>query len=206
MFSFGQNYLADETNERLLEHYVQGNKYALRVLHERLRRTVQGLVSHFLRDEKKWIRSRREDACLETWLRIAFCAHTFEARSKFLTWLGRIAMRACAVHARRLRAAREVQAKEAPEGVPSVFEAVLDPRPLLVESLSRKEAQEDVDFALSSLSPELEAAFLLRVKDALNWQEIGARLGLTRFAARRAARRAASLLKFLVRRHDPQRV
>jgi RNA polymerase sigma-70 factor (ECF subfamily) len=138
----------DKSDEELLRAFDAGNRTALGQLAQRYERALLGFCHGLLGGGSDRVAC---DAVQETWVRVIRFAGSFDGRSRFKTWLYRIAMNQC----RSLLTARPViQASEQldhePSGAPGPTEAA-----------QNNELAARVRQAVARLSAERRTALLL---------------------------------------------
>lgn len=137
-------------------------------------------------------RENADDVVQEAFLRACRSLHRFDARSRFGTWLHRIAVNCAMDHLRRAQ-------REAGRRDPSAGEAALErqvsrePGPERLAESGQIEAQ--VRRALETLSPIERSAFVLRHFEQLSIAEIGRQLGSRTSATKHAVFRAVRKLR-----------
>ncbi len=137
-------------------------------------------------------RENADDVVQEAFLRAYRSLHRFDARSRFGTWLHRIAVNCAMDHLRRVQ-------REANRRDPAVDEAMLErqashePGPQRLAESEQIERQ--VERALEALSPIERSAFVLRHFEQLSIAEIGRRLGSRTSATKHAVFRAVRKLR-----------
>lgn len=153
--------VADET---LVEAAVAGDRKALDVLLRRHHDRVYGLCRRLAGND-----ADAQDACQEALITLVRRLDRYDGRSRFTTWMYRVATNACLDELRR-RARR-------PRPVPDEA-LVLDraaPGPPLDGAVADRL---DVDEALGALALEFRAPVVLRDLCGLDYAEIGEVLGL----------------------------
>lgn len=108
----------NQTDEQLLRAFVAGKRPALAELARRYERPLLGLCSGVLASQGDRVAC---DVVQETWLRVIRFGGSFDGRSRFKTWLYRIAINQC----RSLLAARP--AEEPSEQLDSESSAEVSP-------------------------------------------------------------------------------
>jgi RNA polymerase sigma-70 factor, ECF subfamily len=167
-------------DEALVQNAQQGDADAFRELVERHSTRVFRLSWRITGDE-----ASAEDAVQETFLRAYRALHRFDARSRFATWLHRIAVNTAIEIMRKRRPETHL---EEPEPLPS-----MEPGPERV-ALSQ-EVQRSVRTALGDLSPMERTAFVLRHFEGRPIAEICRHLGLRESAGKQAIFRAVRKLR-----------
>ncbi len=126
------------------------------------------------------ITNNREDAqdvAQETFHK-AFChLNTFQEKSRFSTWMTRIAMNEAFMLLRRRRGTHEVLPESPDDGDESFSEAFVDQRPSPEESCRLRERQEILTEAINRLGPKIRRAILLRDIEERSAEETARILG-----------------------------
>jgi RNA polymerase sigma-70 factor (ECF subfamily) len=167
-------------DETLVQQARQGDAEAFRGLVERHGERVFRLAWRITGDE-----ASAEDAVQETFLRAWRSLRRFDDRSRFGTWLHRIAVNT-AIEVMRKR--RPETSLEEPEPMPSA-----EPGP--ERDALGQEVQRTVRTALSELSPMERTAFVLRHFEGRPIAEICRHLGLRESAGKQAIFRAVRKLR-----------
>ena len=167
-----------------------GDEEAFRVLVERHGRAVYRLAYRMTGKAED-----AEDVVQETLIRAYRQLSRFEARANFSTWLYRIGFN-CAVDYLRARPHREtpeghetLDARSAPTGT----------TPSMDDMVYAGEIGERVQEALSDLSPQERAAFLMRHYHGCSIDEICSSLGLKTNAAKHSIFRAVKKMRVALR-------
>ncbi|HSR50820.1 MAG TPA: sigma-70 family RNA polymerase sigma factor [Acidobacteriota bacterium] len=135
-----------------------------------------------------------EEVVQETFLKVHRKLGRFQGRSRFSTWLHRIAVNCAYDFLRRGRRHREGR-QEPPPGAAACDGDWTSERPSAEQLLLSQEVSERVRTALSLLSPLERAAFVLRHFEGLSSREIADRLGIGQSAAKHAVFRAVQKLR-----------
>jgi RNA polymerase sigma-70 factor (ECF subfamily) len=167
-------------DEALVQQAQQGDADAFRELVERHSTRVFRLSWRITGDE-----ASAEDAVQETFLRAYRSLHRFDARSRFGTWLHRIAVNTAIEIMRKRRPETHL---EEPEPLPS-----MEPGP--ERAALSQEVQRSVRTALGDLSPMERTAFVLRHFEGRPIAEICRHLGLRESAGKQAIFRAVRKLR-----------
>jgi len=145
-----------------LDH-VEG---AFAALYEKYRERVYRVAYHFVHNKADAL-----DLCQDAFVRAYQSLRSFEHRSRFSTWLMRIASNTCIDHIRSQKVRRAGELDEQfvtkDERNPGDGDA---PNP--ARNLERAELREQIDAAVGELSPEHRAVFVLHAVDGLTYQEI----------------------------------
>jgi RNA polymerase sigma-70 factor (ECF subfamily) len=133
------------------------------------------------------ITNNREDAeevLQETFHKVFLHLNKFEEKSRFSTWLTRIAMNEAFMLLRRRRGVFEDLPDSTDEGVKSISETFVDGRPNPEESCSRREHTQLLTEAINRLGPRVRRAILLRDIEEKSIEETAQILGTTRSAVK----------------------
>jgi RNA polymerase sigma factor (sigma-70 family) len=133
------------------------------------------------------IMNNREDAeevLQETFHKVFLHLKNFEEKSRFSTWLTRIAMNEAFMLLRRRRAVFEDLPESTDDGVKSISEIFVDGRPNPEESCSRREHTQLLTEAINRLGPRVRRAILLRDIEEKSIEETAQILGTTRSAVK----------------------
>jgi RNA polymerase sigma-70 factor, ECF subfamily len=107
-------------------------------------------------------REDAEDVVQESFHKAFLHLGAFQEKSRFSTWLTRIAMNEAFMLLRRRRAAVEVSPENPDDGMEPSAEAFVDPSPNPEESCSEREQRELLAEAINRLGPAIRTAILLR--------------------------------------------
>jgi RNA polymerase sigma-70 factor, ECF subfamily len=107
-------------------------------------------------------REDAEDVVQESFHKAFLHLNTFQERSRFCTWLTRIAMNEAFMLLRRRRGVVEVLPENLDDGVNSSSEAFVDQGPNPEESCSQRERRQLLIEAINRLGPTIRTAILLR--------------------------------------------
>jgi RNA polymerase sigma-70 factor (ECF subfamily) len=144
-------------------------------------------------------REDAEDVVQETFHKVFLHLDSFQEKSRFSTWLTRIAMNEAFMLLRRKRAVFEVLPESTDGGVKSSSESFVDQGPNPEEGCLRGERTQLLTEAINRLGPRIRTAILLRDIEERSVEETAQILGTTRsavkarvFQARRKLRRIIS--------------
>jgi RNA polymerase sigma-70 factor, ECF subfamily len=122
-------------------------------------------------------REDAEDVAQESFHKAFLHLHGFQEKSRFSTWLTRIAMNEAFMLLRRRRGGIEVLPENPDDGVNSRLEAFVDQSPNPEESCSRSERRQLVTEAINLLGPTTRTAILLRDIEERSLKETAEILG-----------------------------
>ena len=173
----------EQSEAAAIEQARAGDPEAFRVLVEQHSRTVFRRAYRMTANEQD-----AEDTVQETFLRAYRQIRHFDARSKFSTWICRIAVN-CSLDLLRARRRRQ----ESEDLINRDGPAPDQPSP---ERLTfSRQVQQKVTAALAELSPAERAAFVLRHFEGVSLGEIAGVLGHSNGAARHCVFRAVQKLR-----------
>jgi RNA polymerase sigma-70 factor (ECF subfamily) len=179
----------DDPDIELLRAIAGGDHLAFKRLVERYQSRLLNFLYRHLRD-----RQAAEDLTQEVFLRIYQAAPRFEPRAKVRTWIFTIAYNLAVneLRRRRRRGFFGLLVHEDQQGV-----AAEAP-----EAGNRLEFEERMAKSLALLPDRQRAALLLRVRDELSYQEVGAILGVSRASVESLLFRARERLRRLLRNRE----
>ena len=133
-----------------------------------------------------------EDARQETFLKVYRHLDQFEGRSRFTTWISRIAINEGLMNLRKRNDSRRVPLDEVAEIAPENGILLQIRRPVEDPELSfaRRQLRGTLQAAIASLRPLYRDVFLLRAVDELSTAETAKALGLTVSTVKTRLRRA----------------
>ena len=122
-------------------------------------------------------REDAEDVAQESFHKAFLHLDAFQEKSRFSTWLTRIAMNEAFMLLRRRRGDFEVLPESPDEGMKSSSEAFVDQSPNPEESCWRRERKQRLTEAINRLGPTIRTAILLRDIEERSAQETARILG-----------------------------
>jgi RNA polymerase sigma-70 factor, ECF subfamily len=141
----------------LVEAAKHGDTQAFEELFFRHKQRVLGVAQRITNN-----REDAEDVVQESFHKAFLHLDTFQEKSRFSTWLTRIAMNEAFMLLRRRRGVFEVLPETPDDGVKSGSEAFVDQSPNPEESCWRRERKNLLTKAINRLSPTIRRAILLR--------------------------------------------
>lgn len=157
---------ADETDEKLMLRYQEGDAGAFEVLLRRHRAPLFTFLARHTGD-----RARAEDLLQESWMRVIGAAPRWEPRARFRTFLYTVARNLAADEARRQAFRRaEPLAADREGGPPAADPAAPDPPPDRAAESARLRPK--LEAALRSLPEEQREVFVLREYAGVPFAEI----------------------------------
>ena len=151
-----------------------GNARAFEALILRHKRRISAMAQRITNN-----REDAEDVVQETFHKVFLHLNTFQEKSRFSTWLTRIAMNEAFMLLRRKRGVFEILPESSDDGVKSAPEAFVDQRPNPEESCWRRERTELLTEAINYLGPTIRTAILLRDIEERSVEETAQILGTT---------------------------
>src|SRR6266481_4428856 len=146
-----------DSDSALVTTARRGNTQAfedLVVRHERRVFTVAQRITNNREDA--------EDVVQETFHKVFLHLDDFQEKSRFSTWLTRIAINESLILLRRRRRIAEVLPESPEDGVESISEAFVDQSPSPEESCWRRERTELLAESINRLGPKVRSTILLR--------------------------------------------
>jgi RNA polymerase sigma-70 factor, ECF subfamily len=122
-------------------------------------------------------REDAEDVAQESFHKAFLHLHDFQEKSRFATWLTRIAMNEAFILLRRRRAVFEVLPGSPDDDVKSSSEAFVDQSPNPEESCWRRERTDLLTKAINRLGPKIRSTILLRDIEERSVEETAQILG-----------------------------
>jgi RNA polymerase sigma-70 factor (ECF subfamily) len=172
-----------DSDEHLIERVRRGGVSDFSLLVQRHNRSLYRIARAILKDE-----SEAEDVVQQAHLSAYLHLNQFQGRSKFSTWLGRIARREALA---RLRARRRT-------GEPAQVEELAQPAPERAspeDAASRNELTKALESAIDALPHPYRAAVVLRYVEDLDTGEAAEWLGVSEGNLRVLLHRARQLLR-----------
>src|ERR1700756_1918921 len=124
-------------------------------------------------------REDAEDVAQESFHKAFLHLDAFQEKSRFSTWLTRIAMNEAFMLIRRRRGFLEVPPENSDDGMKSVLEAFVDHGPTPEESCWRRERTELVTESINRLGPTIRTTILLRHIEERSVKETAQILGVS---------------------------
>jgi len=146
-----------DSDSALVTAARRGNTQAFEDLvlrHERRVSTVAQRITNNREDA--------EDVVQETFHKVFLHLDNFQEKSRFSTWLTRIAMNESFMLLRRRRGTLEVLPESPEDGMNSFSEGFVDQRPSPEESCGLRERKEILTEAINRLGPKIRRTVLLR--------------------------------------------
>jgi RNA polymerase sigma-70 factor (ECF subfamily) len=156
----------------LVEAAKHGDTQAFEELFFRHKQRVLGMAQRITNN-----REDAEDVVQESFHKAFLHLDTFQEKSRFSTWLTRIAMNEAFMLLRRRRGVFEVLPETPDDGVKSGSEAFVDQSPNPEESCWRRERKNLLTKAINRLSPTIRRAILLRDIEERSVKEMSQILG-----------------------------
>lgn len=171
----------------LIEKAKAGDKKSLAELVKKYENTVYNFAFKICRDPEK-----AENTMQETFLSMVKSLRQFDGKSKLSTWLYRIVMNHCLMELRKKKYnfVSLDDDNETPEGV-----LIPDWSSVPSDVVENDELRKILDEAISKLSPEYRAVFILRDVNGLSTEETGKIAQLSVPAVKSRLHRARAFLR-----------
>jgi len=184
------------SDERLVAAAKIGHKGAFDDLYQRHAEKMRRITHRITRN-----RQDAEDAVQECFLNAFLHLKNFDGRSRFSTWLTRIATNAALMKLRKNRTSREISVKDSTEAPDFRIEDVLaDSLPNPEERLAKRERETILRDAIAKLRPSIRKVVEIHQLQECSLSETAEVLGISvaaakarMFHARAALRRAREL-------------
>jgi RNA polymerase sigma factor (sigma-70 family) len=164
-----------DSDQRLVAAVRQGDDRAFEALYSRYQRRIHAYVLGMVKDH-----GRAEDVTQEVFVSALRRMRATERPIAFKPWVYEIAKNACIDAFRRSRRAEEVS-YDAEEGLaPADHSRLASPAPGPEAAVSAKHDLETLCGAFGGLSESHHRILVLRELEGLSYDEIGARMGMTR--------------------------
>ncbi|MDQ1406070.1 MAG: polymerase sigma-70 factor, subfamily [Acidobacteriaceae bacterium] len=175
-----QAYGVDKQSEGMLVTAAKrGNAPALEELVLRHERRVFAVAQRITNN-----REDAEDVVQETFHKVFLHLDSFQEKSRFSTWLTRIAMNEAFMLLRRRRGVFEDLPDSTDEAAKSESEIFVDQRPNPEEACAQREHTQLLSEAINRLGPTVRTAILLRDIQERSVEEAAQILGTTRSAVK----------------------
>lgn len=183
----------DLSDEKLVSTYLAGDEKSLEFLIRRHFKAVYNFTAKFIGDRKE-----AEDLTQEIFLKIWKNLKKFDQTKNFRVWLFRIARNACVDHLRRKKAIVFSALDESREN--NLADNLPDPGESIIERISRREFEEEINKALKNISEAGRTVLLLYYGQQMTFQEVADLLGEPMDTVKSRHRRALiALRKIFVR-------
>ena len=162
------------SDEALVTATKRGDAQAFEELVLRHRQRVLAVAQRITNN-----REDAEDVAQESFTKAFLHLDAFQEKSRFSTWLTRIAMNEAFMLIRRRRGFLEVPPENPDDGMKSVLEAFVDHGPTPEESYWRRERTELVTESINRLGPTIRTTILLRHIEERSVKETAQILGVS---------------------------
>ncbi|MCX7995859.1 MAG: RNA polymerase sigma factor [candidate division WOR-3 bacterium] len=166
----------NEEDLSLVERYKNGDESAFEILFDKYRIPIYTICYRFVRNEDD-----ARDLTQEVFVKVYKNINKFNGRSKFFTWLYRIAVNTCISFKRTTCATEELDV--------SLYKPQ-ERNPVLKKAL---------DDALEKLPPRQRMVFILRHYEGYTFDEIGGIMGISSGAAKANHFQAIKKLRILLK-------
>jgi RNA polymerase sigma-70 factor (ECF subfamily) len=161
--------MAEDTDQRLVDRVLAGDKNAFNMLVLRYQHRVAALVGRFVNDAQE-----AEDVCQEAFIKAYRALPLFRGDSAFYTWLYRIAVNTAKNHLvsrNRRPPASDLDVDEAEVSeIGTVLREIENPE----GSLATEKLKQAINAAVEDLPEDLRTAFTLREFSGLSYEDITA--------------------------------
>jgi RNA polymerase sigma-70 factor, ECF subfamily len=161
-----------ESDGALVEATKSGEALAFEELVRRYKTRVFAIAKRITNSHED-----AEDVVQESFHKAFLHLHDFQEKSRFSTWLTRIAMNEAFMVLRRRRGISEVLPEIGEDGASSVSEAFVDQSPNPEETCWRRERTELLTEAINRLSPKVRRTIMLREIEERSVEETAKILG-----------------------------
>ena len=159
--------MAEDTDQRLVDRVLAGDKNAFNMLVLRYQHRVAALVGRFVNDAQE-----AEDVCQEAFIKAYRALPLFRGDSAFYTWLYRIAVNTAKNHLvsrNRRPPASDLDVDEAEVSeIGTVLREIENPE----GSLATEKSKQAINAAVEDLPEDLRTAFTLREFSGLSYEDI----------------------------------
>lgn len=159
--------MAEDTDQRLVDRVLAGDKNAFNMLVLRYQHRVAALVGRFVHDAQE-----AEDVCQEAFIKAYRALPLFRGDSAFYTWLYRIAANTAKNHLvsrNRRPPASDLDVDEAEVSeIGTVLREIENPE----GSLATEKLKQAINTAVEDLPEDLRTAFTLREFSGLSYEDI----------------------------------
>ena len=159
--------MAEDTDQRLVDRVLAGDKNAFNMLVLRYQHRVAALVGRFIHDAQE-----AEDVCQEAFIKAYRALPLFRGDSAFYTWLYRIAVNTAKNHLvsrNRRPPASDLDVDEAEVSeIGTVLREIENPE----GSLATEKLKQAINTAVEDLPEDLRTAFTLREFSGLSYEDI----------------------------------
>lgn len=167
------------SDEALVTATKRGEAQAFEELVLRHRQKVLAIAQRITNN-----REDAEDVAQESFTKAFLHLDAFQEKSRFSTWLTRIAMNEAFMLIRRRRGLLEVLPENPDDGMKSGLEAFIDHGPNPEESCRRRERTELLAEAINCLGPTVRTTILLRDMEGRSVKETARILGVSTAAVK----------------------
>jgi RNA polymerase sigma-70 factor (ECF subfamily) len=174
------------SDAQVIERVLAGELPLFEILMRRYNQKLYRVVRAVLKDE-----SDVEDVMQQAYVNAFMHLRQFEDRSRFSTWLTRIALNEAFGRRRRMRLVDSIPADDGASGVQAIRSTQPDPE----RQAYARELRELLEHAIDALPEGYRLVFMLRVVEGLSTSETGEGLGLGHEAIKTRLHRARVMLR-----------
>jgi RNA polymerase sigma-70 factor (ECF subfamily) len=169
-----QNITGPDQEAALVLAAKRGDRQAFAILIERYQRRILALVRRFTR-----VREDAEDIAQQCFQKAFIHVHKFEGKSRFSTWLTRIAINEVLMYLRRGRGLREVSINDLSGNEESLGLEIPDSRADPEITFLQHERSRILSAAMNRLTPRIRKAIELRELGELSTEEAARVMGIS---------------------------
>lgn len=184
----------EQEEKRIVRACAGGDWKEFRLLFEKYREGVYFLALSIVKE-----RSLARDVTQLTFIRVFKTLKWFNRRSRFSTWLYRVAYNQAIDQYRKKRRRGELEYREEVDS-----QGLHSPRDGLFRDIANRELGEKFRVALDSLPVKLRTAVVLKYIEGLTYSEICDIMGCARGVLQRRLERAGKKLRNMLKNNTPQ--
>jgi RNA polymerase sigma-70 factor (ECF subfamily) len=185
---------AIETEDMRLVRLAKATDHAAFVeLHRKYSRLAMAVIFRIMKNQED-----TEDVLQDTFVRVFTHIHSFDGRSKFSTWLTRIAINTSLMHLRRRKSRPECSLEMNHEGEAEMLMDIADPAPDPEMSCIHNDALSEVRRAVQRLPCSLRETIALRCSQGLAVRDIAETTGVSLAAAKSRLMRANTAVRTML--------
>lgn len=160
----------DRNDDKLILETRQGDRRAFGMLVTRYQKKVYSLAMRMVRSH-----DAADDIAQETFIRAYRAIDSFRPGSKFFTWLYRICVNLSINYLKKEK--RTVSANRLVEEDTALRKEREEKNPL--DCVAEVEMKDKIDMAIRTLSPKYKAVFVLRIFEAMSYEDIAESLNIS---------------------------
>jgi RNA polymerase sigma-70 factor (ECF subfamily) len=180
----------ESEESRLVRLAKDGDETAFVELHRKYSRLATSVIFRIMKNQED-----TEDVLQETFVRALTHIHSFDGRSKFSTWLTRIAINTSLMQLRKRRSRPEYMREMNYDGEAEMMLDMADPAPDPEKNCIRNNAISEVRRAVQRLPVALRETIALRCSEGLAVRDIATTMGVSVAAAKSRLMRANNAVR-----------